>query len=173
MEVKTKKGQGMIGVLLIMLITIMVFTLLYIILDNLIQNQLTNMVDDAGSIARFNEMIKPVWTTIPVFFGLSIVLWALVVASGNMGSGWSIFGSWMIILVSFAVFDIIYVNFDPWVMTELPTMIEHQQSTEFYQNMVVRLWVSIPWFFNGIMILFAVFMASTMFESWSRNVPRY
>lgn len=171
MDIKNRKGQGTIGILLVMLVTILMFTIFYILLDNLIQHQLLDMVSDTGTVARYNSMIKPVWTTIVVFFGISIVLWGLVGATGN--GGWSIFGAWMIILVTFTVFDILYVNFDPWVMTEFPSMIDHTQTLQFYNNMIITLWGNLPNFFNFIMLIFAAFMASTIFEGWSQNVPRY
>jgi len=165
-----KKGMGLIGVFLILCVISFFFTMFYIVIDYYFTNFYLNFAVDAGTTVYFNEVLLPAWRAIPVIFMLSIIIWALI-QSQNPFNIIAIGGVWMTILFSWAVFSLTYVAFDNMMMTQLPSLFPAGETvySSFYTNFVIVLWRTVPYGVIIILLIFALYMASTYFEPGGRT----
>jgi hypothetical protein len=160
-----KKGMGMVGIFLILLVATFIFTMIYIVIYNLFMNLLPSLTDNASTLAYYQSCFVPVMKAIPFFFLFSIVVWGLI-QSQNPFSMFSIGGVWVVITFAWFSYAAIFMFFDFWMMTEIPSLIPAQATywIAFYSDFVVVLWRDVTWAVAIVLFFFGLWMASTRYE---------
>lgn len=92
MKVKQKKGQGFLGIWMVILIAIFVNSLLYIVLDDLVVNQFLDFAIHSNSSEAqdvLNNLVIPIWNWYPWAFGVGCLLFGMFMSGTyrERGSG--------------------------------------------------------------------------------------
>jgi hypothetical protein len=163
---REKKGMGMIGIFLILILTAFFFTMFYIVLYQVYTNLFMQLITDSDTLAFYNGSMVPIMLAMPVVFLISLMFWGIL-QTQNPFSMFTITGIWLVILFSWVVFSMGFVVMDPWIMKQLPAMLPMDANyTDVYNNFVITLWrPTMPWAVAIILNIFGLFMAPAYFES--------
>lgn len=138
-------NKGLLGIVVDIAVAIMIFALPYIWFNNYLSNEGgTFALNNPDPVGVFNRIIWP-WHSIPIGFLFAIVLRSIYGREWKMNMRSMLV--WSLITVSLFVFYIVYLAYDYYVVTFLPSLIPISvtQAVDAVA-MIVTLWQDVlPW----------------------------
>jgi hypothetical protein len=159
-----KKGMGLIGVFMLLIVTGFFWTMFYIVLNQIMANFLPTFFTDANTVAFYNSCLKPVWHALPFLFFLAMIIWSIL-QTQNPYNMFTVGGIWIAIAFGWMMLSMVYVVMDVWIMQTLPTMLPMDAIySGVYTDLVMMLWRTMPWAIAIVLGIFGLYMGPAMFE---------